>query len=76
MKRVRTALGLGLILVLALSGGAFPAAKVTGAQIKDSTITGKDVKNESLTPADFNGSVQGPQLPDPLVPPARASWAS
>lgn len=52
-------------LFVALAGGATAATVklITGAQIKNNSITGVDVKNGSLSPADFTGSVQGPQGP-------------
>lgn len=63
-----------LALFVALGGTSFAAATVitgknvknsslTGADVKDSSLTGGDVKNNSLRPADFSGSVQGPQGP-------------
>jgi hypothetical protein len=58
MKRIAF---LAIVALFALAGGAYGAAKITGAQIKDNTITGRDVKNKSLTPQDFSGSVQGPR---------------
>ncbi len=60
MKRIMT---IAAVSTLVFAGGAYGAAKITGAQIKDGTITGADVKNRSLTPADFKGSVQGPTGP-------------
>jgi hypothetical protein len=61
-----------LALFVALGGTSFAAATVitgknvkngslTGKDVKNSSLTGGDVKNKSLAPADFNGSVQGPQ---------------
>jgi hypothetical protein len=35
-------------LVLALGGGAYAAATITGADIRNGTITGKDIKNGSV----------------------------
>lgn len=35
-------------LVLALGGGAYAAATITGADIKNGSITGKDIKNGSV----------------------------
>ena len=63
-----------LALFVALGGTSFAAATVitgknvknnslTGADVKNSSLTGTDVKNKSLRPADFSGSVQGPQGP-------------
>lgn len=43
---------------------------ITGQDIKKSTITGSNIKDNSLSPADFNGSVQGPQGPQGPVGPA------
>jgi len=46
---------LGIVaVVLAGSTGAFAAAKITGAQIKDNTITGRDIKNRSIGTADLS----------------------
>ena len=63
-----------LALFVALGGTSFAAATVitgknvkdsslTGADVKKGSLTGSDVKNKSLAPADFNGSVTGPQGP-------------
>ena len=60
MKRI---LLIATVATLAFAGGAYGAAKITGAQIKDGTITGADIKNRSITAADFRGSVEGPQGP-------------
>src|SRR4051794_32008540 len=47
----------GLIaLLLAMSGSAVAASKITGAQIKDGTITSRDVKRHSLSPSNLNFS--------------------
>lgn len=50
---------LGAIAVfVAMSGSAYAAAKITGAQIKDGTVTSADIRNNSLTTADLsNGAV-------------------
>lgn len=54
--RIRVGFGIALILVLALTGGAYAAGKITGAQIKDGTITGKDVKDRSLSAGKLSDS--------------------
>jgi hypothetical protein len=60
--RVTPSLVLSLVaVVLACTGSAVAGGLITGKQVRDSSLTGKDVKNKSLTPADFMGSVQGPQ---------------
>ncbi|WP_205473950.1 hypothetical protein [Nocardioides sp. SYSU D00038] len=56
-----------LALVVACSGGAYAAAKIGSAQIKDNsvqsrdvrngTLTGRDVKDGSLTPADVRAGL-------------------
>ena len=56
---------------VALGGSSYAAIKITGKNVTNGTLTGADVKNRSLTgrdvrdkslsPADFNGSVQGPE---------------
>jgi hypothetical protein len=40
-------------LVLAMSGSAYAASKITGAQIKDSTITTKDIKDRTISGKDI-----------------------
>ncbi|HEU4702119.1 MAG TPA: hypothetical protein VFS37_06510 [Conexibacter sp.] len=50
-------------LVLALGGGAYAAATITGADIRNGSITGKDVKNGSLTGKDVKkNSLTGKQV--------------
>lgn len=53
LTRPGTWLGL-LALVLAMSGSAYAASKITGAQIKDGTITGKDIKNDTIGVSDVS----------------------
>lgn len=63
-KRITPALVLSVVaVILAVSGTATAASLITSKQIKDGTVTGRDVKNRSLSPADFSGSVRGPQGP-------------
>ena len=54
-------------LVLAASGGAVAAKKITGADIKRNTVTSKNIKDETLQPADFSAaaksSLAGPAGP-------------
>lgn len=53
-RRFSPGVVLGLIaVVLAMSGSAYAAAKVTSAQIKDSTVQGKDIKDRSITGRDI-----------------------
>ncbi len=50
-------------LMVALSGSAYAAGKISGKNIKSSSITGKQVKNSSLTGSDIkNGSIQQKDL--------------
>lgn len=44
-----------LALVVALSGSAYAAAMITGANVKDGTLSGRDVRNNSLTTKDVRG---------------------
>ena len=54
-KHLSPGIILGVIaVVLAATGSAVAASKITSAQIKDGTITGKDVKNDSLTLSDLS----------------------
>lgn len=65
--RPSPALVVALVAVLfSATGGAYAASKITGSQIARNAITGKHVKNRSLSPADFRGSVRGPQGPPGL----------
>lgn len=41
-----------VVQLLLLSGTAYAAIVVTGANVKDGSLTGKDIKNDSLTGAD------------------------
>jgi hypothetical protein len=54
-------------LVLAASGGAVAAKKITGADVKNSSLTTKDIKDQTLQPADFSdaakSSLAGPAGP-------------
>jgi hypothetical protein len=71
MRKLSPSMVISLIaLFVALSGTAVAAkGLITSAGIKDGTIQGIDVKNKSLTPADFSGSVRGPQgAPGPQGP--------
>jgi len=45
-----------LALVLALSGGAYAAATITGKDVKNESLTGKDVKNKTLGGKDVRDS--------------------
>ena len=72
MKRyLRPGYVLGVIaLVVAMSGSAVAASKITSAQIKDGTITTKDIKNDTLTMSDISARLfdqlsgaQGPAGP-------------
>lgn len=45
-------------LVVGTGGGAYAAAKITGADIVDGTITGGDIKNESLNVGDLTEKAQ------------------
>ena len=59
---------LGLIaVVLAMSGSAVAASKITSQQIKDGTITSKDIKDDTITVRDVSqsllDSVSGEQGP-------------
>lgn len=58
-----------IAVVMSATGGAYAASKITGRQIASNAITGKHVKNRSLSPADFRGSVRGPQGPAGLQGP-------
>lgn len=44
-----------LALVVALSGTAYAAGRITGADVKNSSLTGRDVRNNSLTTKDVRG---------------------
>ena len=57
-------------LVLAASGGAVAAKKITGADIKRNTVTSKNIKDETLQPADFSAAAKS-SLAGPAVPPVR-----
>ena len=46
-------------VLLAVSGGSYAAALITGADVKDSSLTGKDHKDKSLSKRDFKGSIAG-----------------
>ena len=66
----RTLPGVALLviaLVVAASGGAVAAKKITGADIKNSSLTTKDIKDQSLQSADFSAaaksSLAGPAGP-------------
>jgi hypothetical protein len=56
-----------IALVVAASGGAVAAKKITGADVKNSSLTTKDIKDETLQPADFSAaaksSLAGPAGP-------------
>jgi hypothetical protein len=56
-----------IAVVVAMSGSAYAASKITGAQIKDGTITSADIRNHSLKATDLSGGVvrgaQGPMGP-------------
>src|SRR5690349_14990485 len=61
----RPGIWLGLVaIVLAMSGSAYAASKITGAQIKDGTITGKDIKTRSIGSSQLDGgalaALEGP----------------
>src|SRR3954471_8317459 len=45
-------------LVVGTGGGAYAAAKITGADIVDGTVTGSDIKNESLNVGDLTQKAQ------------------
>ena len=63
-RRISPAFVLAFVaLILAMSGGAVAASKITGKQIASGTITGKNVKDRSLTGRDFSGSLRGPRGP-------------
>ncbi len=66
----RTIPGVALLviaLVVAASGGAVAAKKITGADVKNSSLTSKDIKDQTLQPADFSpaakSSLAGPAGP-------------
>ena len=67
MKRfTRPGVLLGIVaVVLAMTGSAFAASKITGAQIKDGTLTGRDLKNRSIGSSKLDGTalaeLEGPQ---------------
>ena len=77
-----------LALIVAMTGTGLAAKSYvisSSSQIKDGTITGRDikkasisganVKDQSLTPADFTGSLQGPQGPQgPKGDPGTPGW--
>lgn len=55
----RTVRILGVIaIVLAATGSAVAASKITSAQIKDGTITGKDIKNFSVGASKLTGAAK------------------
>ncbi|WP_028061167.1 hypothetical protein [Candidatus Solirubrobacter pratensis] len=71
---------LGVVaVVLAMSGSAVAASKITSAQIKDGTITGKDIKNGSVAKADLGrdarAGMQGAPGPAGPAGPAGAPGA-
>lgn len=74
LKRPGTWLGL-LALVFAMSGSAYAASKITGAQIKDGTITGKDIKNDSISTGKLTSLPVGPSGPAGPAGPAGAAGA-
>lgn len=73
VKPGRSVLPAALLLVVAalLSGGAYAAGKVTGAQIAKNAISSKQVKNGSLKPADLSAAAKA-GLAGPKGPPGPA----
>lgn len=80
----RPGIWLGIIaVVFAMSGSAYAASKITGAQIKDGTITSKDIKNDTIGITDISqklfdelksdSGVAGPVGPQGPAGPAGAS---
>jgi hypothetical protein len=54
-----------LALLIALSGGAYAAASITGKDVKDRSLTGKDVRDRSLTGKDVKDrSLTGKDVKD------------
>lgn len=47
-----------LALVVSLSGTAWAAATITGADIKNGTVTTRDIKNNNLMMRDLNGPLK------------------
>lgn len=63
-----------LALVLAVSGGAYAAATITGKDIKNDTITGKDVLTNSLSGRDIgDGTIRSSELGRGALPGAAAA---
>lgn len=63
-----------LALVLAVSGGAYAAATITGKDIKDDSITGKDVLTNSLSGRDIgDGTIRSSELGKGALPGASAA---
>lgn len=58
-----------LALVVALSGTAYAAATITGAQIRDNSLTGRDVRNNTLTTKDVRGLTKRDLRPGVLPKP-------
>ena len=64
-------------LVVAASGGAVAAKKITGVDIKNSSLTTKDIKDQTLLPTDFSAAAKS-SLAGPAGPagPAGAKGAT
>ena len=62
-----------LALVVALSGGAYAVASVTGKDIVNGSVTGKDIKKGSVSVNRLKGTVAGPAGPPGA--PATTLWA-
>lgn len=58
-----------LALVVALSGTAYAAATIGGAQVKDGSLTGRDVRDQSITSRDVRGLAKADLRPGVLPTP-------
>lgn len=66
MKRISPSLIISVLaLIVALSGSAYAAAKINGANIKSGTVTSKQIKNGTISKADLSKrlSLRGPAGP-------------
>lgn len=60
MPKITSAHLLAVIaLFVALSGGAYAAATITGSSVKNSSLTGADIKNSSVTSKDVKDNSLG-----------------
>lgn len=59
-----------LALIVALSGGAYAVATITGADVVDGSLRGVDVRDGSISSNDIaNGSIRAADVRDGVIPP-------